>query len=635
MVVQTNLQALNSNRMLGLDNAILAKHTEKLSSGYKINRAADDAAGLALSEKMRRQIRGLTQATNNAQDGVSFCQIADGALNEVHDMLNRSKELVIKAANGTNSEEDRGYIQAELTKLSQEIDRVHTTTVFNERSIFTDVGIVPDADATPSAKVEMPNGTVFQIEYGFVDSGGNPVTVSDSQATGTDNSAAKQNSAIAQFAIDAAANAVGKLSSAYSGLFTAASSSTIKIGLDLSNIDGTGNTLAVAKLRISSGSNNAMTTYTMQIDTSDYPIETFASASDADKADLAAVIAHEMTHLVMYDTLTDGMLSGRTTSFPKWFIEGVAQTSSGDNGWVSYRLNSSSDDNTIKNYMSQLDSMPYGAGYLASMYLGYAVAKNGNASAAVNSATIKGGLDKLMKDMVGGAKTLNQAIADNTGYSGLSAFQQAFKSGSSEALTFVKDLLTARGTSGAGSLLGNLSDSESSLFGTLGSGNGNYLIQKNNTAYSNAFGTGYTFPEKGSIDGGDAGFWLQIGAEAGQHLDVLQFNVSADALLGDKKFDVTSGEDAIGTTLDAINEAARRVSYVRSYYGAIQNRLEHTINNLNNVVENTTSAESLIRDTDMATEMVAYSNHQILQQAATSILSQANQSQRGVLSLLS
>ena len=132
MVVQHNLTAMNSNRMLGLTTASQAKSTEKLSSGYKINRAADDAAGLSISEKMRKQIRGLTQASSNAQDGISAVQTAEGALNEVQDMLQRMNELAVKAANGTQSEDDRSYIQNEIDQLTTEIDRVAETTKFNE-----------------------------------------------------------------------------------------------------------------------------------------------------------------------------------------------------------------------------------------------------------------------------------------------------------------------------------------------------------------------------------------------------------------------------------------------------------------------------------------------------------------------
>ena len=132
MVVQHNLTAMNSNRMLGITTGTQAKSTEKLSSGYKINRAADDAAGLSISEKMRKQIRGLTQASLNAEDGISAVQTAEGALNEVQDILQRMNELAVKAANGTMSADDRSYIQDEITALETEIDRVAETTKFNE-----------------------------------------------------------------------------------------------------------------------------------------------------------------------------------------------------------------------------------------------------------------------------------------------------------------------------------------------------------------------------------------------------------------------------------------------------------------------------------------------------------------------
>ncbi len=136
MIVQHNLRAMNSNRMLGLTQATQNKSTEKLSSGYKINRAADDAAGLSISEKMRRQIRGLTQASLNAQDGISAVQTAEGALAEVQDMLQRINELAVKGENGTLTTQDRSYIGSEVSQLMQEIDRVKQTTTFNEQSLL-------------------------------------------------------------------------------------------------------------------------------------------------------------------------------------------------------------------------------------------------------------------------------------------------------------------------------------------------------------------------------------------------------------------------------------------------------------------------------------------------------------------
>ena len=136
MVVQHNMSALNSNRMLGVTAGTISKTTEKLSSGYKINRAADDAAGLSISEKMRRQIRGLTQASLNAQDGISCVQTAEGALAEVEEMLQRMNELAVKAENGTLTEDDRNAIDAEVKQLVSEIDRVASTTTFNEQNLL-------------------------------------------------------------------------------------------------------------------------------------------------------------------------------------------------------------------------------------------------------------------------------------------------------------------------------------------------------------------------------------------------------------------------------------------------------------------------------------------------------------------
>ena len=173
MVVQHNLTAMNSNRMLGLTTASQAKSTEKLSSGYKINRAADDAAGLAISEKMRRQIRGLTQASANAQDGISAVQTAEGALGEVHDMLQRMNELAVKAANGTNQSEDQAYIQSEVTALSAEIDRVAQTTTFNEKSLldgtFSNVALQVGSEGTEKNQIKVTIAKMDASSIGLSD----------------------------------------------------------------------------------------------------------------------------------------------------------------------------------------------------------------------------------------------------------------------------------------------------------------------------------------------------------------------------------------------------------------------------------------------------------------------------------
>ena len=157
MVVQHNLTAMNSNRMLGVTTSTQSKLTEQLSSGYKINRAADDAAGLTISEKMRSQIRGLTQASANAQDGISCVQTAEGALAEVHDMLQRMNELAVKSANGTNTTADRVAIQKEINALVSEIDRVSQSTQFNTLNLL-------DGTFAPSKNVTLQVGTANKTE---------------------------------------------------------------------------------------------------------------------------------------------------------------------------------------------------------------------------------------------------------------------------------------------------------------------------------------------------------------------------------------------------------------------------------------------------------------------------------------
>ena len=136
MVVQHNLSAMNTNRQLGIVTDSMSKSTEKLSSGYRINRAADDAAGLSISEKLRSQIRGLDKAASNSQDGISLIQVAEGALNETHSILQRMNELATQAANDTNTSTDRNAIAAEMNQLTSEIDRVHSTTQFNTMNLL-------------------------------------------------------------------------------------------------------------------------------------------------------------------------------------------------------------------------------------------------------------------------------------------------------------------------------------------------------------------------------------------------------------------------------------------------------------------------------------------------------------------
>ena len=163
MVVQHNLSAMNTNRQMGTVSSALQKSTEKLSSGYKINRAGDDAAGLSISEKMRSQIRGLNKASSNAEDGISLIQVAEGALNETHSILQRMNELATQAANDTNTSTDRKAIQQELTQLTSELDRIYSTTQFNT------MNLLDGSFSNKSLQVGSLSGQVIAISIGKMD----------------------------------------------------------------------------------------------------------------------------------------------------------------------------------------------------------------------------------------------------------------------------------------------------------------------------------------------------------------------------------------------------------------------------------------------------------------------------------
>ena len=648
MVISHNLQAMNAQRQLGNVSTDIAKNTEKLSSGYRINRAADDAAGLSISEKMRKQIRGLSQASENSQHGVSFVQIADGALTEVHDMLDRMVELTVQAANGTNSSFDRSAIQKEIDQLTKEINRVQETTQFNKIPVFSENGHSPDegiynSNIISAAILDTGNS---KFTFAYIGSDGNASQTQNTTATGKVNSGL--NKEFADFVVAAASSAAYKIMNAYPSLEDA--SSDVTIGLNVQNIDGKNNTLASAQLSMRYQNTWTQMTYTMNIDSSDYNPASFSSMSDAQKADLAATIAHEMTHLIMQDTLTGGMIGNNR--FPTWFIEGTAQTSSGDGGWVSGGITSGSTDNQVKNYMGKLDSLPYGAGYLATMALGYEVAKAQKSVSTVDSSTIKDGLNTLFDELVkqGQKQILSDAIntATKGKYNSLQAFENSFKNGDNDLLNDVKSILSQKNNANnpkSGSLLaGSLGEAQSETFNPNNITNAagvKYVLDTSATAFANSFGTGFpTVPQpvrgaRHGVSEGGEDINVHAGADADMtnKIAIKRYDISAMAIFDGDKVDVMT-EDSATKSIDIVGMAKERVSRVRSYYGAIQNRLEHTIKNLGNVVENTTAAESQIRDTDMASEMVKYTKNNILMQAGQSMLTQANQSTQGVMSLL-
>ncbi len=457
MVVQHNLTAMNSNRMLGLTTSAQAKSTEKLSSGYKINRAADDAAGLSISEKMRRQIRGLTQASANAQDGISAVQTAEGALTEVHDMLQRMDELATKAANGTMTTDDRQAIQDEIDQLVSEIDRVSETTTFNELSLLKGDGkTTEEVELEVAATEAVAVQATYQTGYGE----DNGVALKDGETAPTwylgGSSVALTDAELLEcFEVDDDGNVV------------------IKDGVALYE----------------------------------------------EAADTGSQWGAQVTEIT--DTDVQALYEAASTK--------VASDNSG----------TLVDEAGLADYFN-------------------------------TDGTYKGGL--YYKNDSG---TWTEIGADRIG-------------------EFVNVVAGSEATEAS------------------------------------------TTTETREVTKALA-FNLHVGAESAStnKINVTIESMSAsgigiDVLSGSGVMDEASATSAI----DIIKDAISKVSTQRSALGAVQNRLEHTINNLDNVVENTTSAESQIRDTDMATEMVNYSNYNILAQAGQAMLAQSNQSNKGLFSLL-
>ena len=463
MVVQHNMQAANANRMLNVTTSAQSKSTEKLSSGYRINRAADDAAGLTISEKMRKQIRGLDQASTNAQDGVSSVQTAEGALTEVHSMLQRMNELATQAANGTNSKDsDRQAIQDEIDQLTTEIDRVSETTKFNETYLL---------------KGEAGTKTINMKAH---DAG--------LKGTLTDNG-----DGTATFVMD-----------------------SLKDG-DSVSIGGK--------------------TYTI----------------GSKKADV--------------DTAVDEKIK---TAGDKFTVNGQEIT-------------------IVDNYTADKAADQKAGNY--TLDDAKALVKEG--------ATVKVGTDeyKVMTDKGGDG-------IDDT-----------------DASVISKDVAY------------NLASKELLAANQIGDTKGSAKVENTNAKAAD----GSFKITTGQADVANSlSFSLHVGADADM-TNKIQVNIDAmdSASLGIKGLNVKDASGNAATyAVDAISDAISKVSSQRSALGAVQNRLEHTINNLDNVVENTTTAESRIRDTDMAEEMVNYSKNNILAQAGQSMLAQANQSNQGVLSLL-
>lgn len=610
--------ALNANRQLGLTTKKNVKNTERLSSGYRINRAADDAAGLSISEKMRRQIRGLSQAALNAQDGVSMVQIGEGALNEVHDMLHRANELAVKAATGTLQDADRAMIDAEIQQLKAEIDRTAKNTTFNEISLFPENGLSPLSTGFMETKS-------YDITYNLKD-GSLMINgaAAGPGAAGRAGVAVSSGNVLADtIANELVPNAVQQIFTAFPSLKNNVGSDTINMSLDVSYIDGPNRTLAYASFRYSYGGGRP---YGMgiRVDISDFS-KADAEGTGSKTEALKSTIAHELMHTVMQYTLTDGMSGRRGEKYPSWFTEGTAQLAGGgfSTGWndtLSYyahyltSANDTSQDANISSYLRKftMNNRPYGHGYLGAAYIGYLA----NGGGAVTSANIAQGMDKIFTDLLNG-QSLENAIQKNAGIS-TTRLNSLFSNGDQNLTEFVRKL-SYEARDGAGSV----------ITANLGVG-GSSLLGNNASALNQPFRID---PFQVTVNlSGPSDIGLQVGAEPGQHIEIDLYQMSSRAL-GLEDLNVRSTDDA-DRAIDQLKYAIGCVSNVRSQYGAVQNRLEHTINNLNNITENTTEAESRIRDADIATEMVEYSNNQILMQAGTSMLAQANQHSQLILSLL-
>ncbi len=544
MVVQHNLKAMNSNRMLGVTQKTVAGSTEKLSSGYKINRAADNAAGLSISEKMRKQIRGLTQASANAEDGISSVQTAEGALQEVTDMLQRMNELAVQAANGTNSTTDRQYIQDEVDQLITEIDRVAETTKFNETYLLkgdttkdTTKVYTMNFSVTYTKNLGSNNGTVAnKIDYNKED---NIYMVSASIGTAT--------------------------------LTSPLTANTITKGDDITKYLEEGTV----------GPNAVVTGATVKED-----YVAFKNAS----LDVA--------------TLAYNAASGIITSQKD-----------------SYILDTETNEITR-----------VAAGTDLSDYL-----KNVETDANAGTVTFAEMQDKYRILAVaadeGGVTDGDYAVTAAGG----GAYDISADSKGNESM---QKLYDADGKEVSGVALNKYFDEKGEYKGGLFSDSQATTAVVNDKADPTTWIGSFITKNTAEVTQ-DLSFSLHVGADSAR-TNKIATNIQSmsAAALGINKLKSTavgmvdtSGDNATDA-IDVIANALQKVSTQRSALGAVQNRLEHTIKNLDNVVENTTSAESAIRDTDMATEMVKYSNANILSQAGQSMLAQANQSNQGVLSLL-
>lgn len=695
MRIQHNIIALNTHRNLNFNNTNASKALEKLSSGYKINRAGDDSAGLAISEKMRAQIRGLTMAQKNAQDGVSLIQTAEGALNEVHSILQRLNELSVQSANDTNTTADREALQKEIAQIVDEVDRIANTTEFNGMKLLD--GSFAKQTTTISTTQVQPKEYAYKVVYHF--STGQmdlvPDTTNDTEGElsvfeSRDNSlvgsvglANTPDEVANKIANELVPNAVAQLLDAFPALKAAHGTDSLELGLRIySSPDSS--VMAYAQASYTGTLGEKPMSMLLAVNTAKFP-DASSLDSGKDAGELKATIMHELMHSIMQYNLPDGMAANRGQQYPMWFIEGVAQAAGGGftanwNEWirdlrVGMQFGVWSGDEIVEKW--GLDDPKFGEyaqGYIATLYLGHLA---GGGGATPDASTIANGLNKIFEQLANG-KTFDQAIKATTGL-GQADIEGMFGPNATASQadiwklgSFVDELGFAVDSDGAGSVVadGGLSaepldvinnaqiDSSPIYIGKVNLGNGaiDLYDPDQNTPPAGWVNpnTGITTPTPNPGGGGGGGtvtptptpggagtnptptakggLTFHIGANAGQvvHLNIEAMN---SVNLGIDKVDITTNEGA-SKAISTAQKAIDLVSAQRAELGATQNRLEHTINNLGNTTENLTAAESRIRDTDMAKEMMNFTKQNILMQAAQAMLAQSNTFPQSVLSLL-
>lgn len=668
MVIQHNLLSLNTNRNLKVNVGKQRKISEKVASGYRINRAADDTAGLMISEKLREQIRGLDQASLNAQDGISLIQTAEGALGEIHSLLHRIRELSVQAANDINQSSDRDAIQKEVDELVKQVDEIANNTEFNKMKLLD--GSIAGADDA-LAPYRRPR-TLSELLAADTDGINIIYEEYDYETTATpfgNATAAGYTSLKNELQTSIVPQAVKSILKAYSPAFDYLSSSSIGIGLSIGNKPSS-STLASVSIGYytSSGSKlqEGILLYKLTVNAGTLTYDASGNLDADGRRKLETTIAHEMVHAIMDESLTNGMIGASngnmdsSNKFPSWFTEGMAQTAAGgysnDNDWVNGGLGIttastlSQIESAVKSSANRLSSgstsSQYGTGYLACMYLGY-LANGGN---AVNASGISKGLSKVLSELIGG-KNLNTVIQEQSGglYTSIADFQNKF--GDAKSVQFIADLTQAAGSTGNGGLAsGNLADND--LLSNSPASINLFKLDTTNDTIKNIYppdvsvftgggsridGAAYDGSTGGFTGGGGRavdpnGLWLQIGANYNQGIYVTIGGAGIQKLEIDA-LSVKSHADA-GEAIEKCDGAIWYISRIRGKLGAFQNRLEYAAANSDNQSENTQQAESTIRDMDMSDGMVEHSKNQILIQAGQAVLAQANQVPDGILKLL-